>query len=152
MRIKIIGVGKLKEKYLREAVAEYAKRLTAYAKIKFIEVSDERDEDPGAIKKEGDSILKNLKEGEHVIALVINGLEKDSVEFSKMLQKLGVHGISDIAFVIGGSNGLHEDVLKRADIQLSFSKMTFPHQLMRVILMEQIYRAYKISEGGKYHK
>ena len=152
MRIKVIGVGKLKEKYLKDAVNEYIKRLSSYGKISVIEVSDERDEDPSALKKEGDSILKQIRDSEYVLALAINGSDPDSIEFSEMLDKLGVRGVSDIAFVIGGSNGLHEDVIKRADMLISFSRMTFPHQLMRVILMEQIYRAFKISRGEKYHK
>ena len=152
MRIKVIGVGKLKERYLRDAVAEYTKRLSSYGKISIDEVSDERDEDPTALKKESDSILRKIKDGEYVIALAINGKSFDSEEFSKMIGNLGVHGVSDIVFVIGGSNGLHDEVLERADILLSFSKMTFPHQLMRVILLEQIYRAFKINRGEKYHK
>lgn len=152
MRIKVIGVGKLREKYLKDAAAEYIKRLSSYGKVSMVEVSDERDEDPAALKKEGDAILRQIKDGEYVIVLAINGKSFDSVEFSEMLDGLGVRGISDIVFVIGGSNGLHEEVLARADFHLSFSKMTFPHQLMRVILMEQIYRAFKISRGEKYHK
>ncbi len=152
MRIKVIGVGKLKERYLRDAVAEYTKRLSSYGKISIDEVSDERDDDPTALKKESDSILRKIKDGEYVIALAINGKSFDSEEFSKMIGNLGVHGVSDIVFVIGGSNGLHDEVLERADILLSFSKMTFPHQLMRVILLEQIYRAFKINRGEKYHK
>ena len=152
MRIKVIGVGKLKERYLRDAVAEYTKRLSSYGKISIDEVSDERDDDPTALKKESDSILRKIKDGEYVIALAINGKSFDSEEFSKMIGNLGVHGVSDIVFVIGGSNGLHDEVLERADILISFSKMTFPHQLMRVILLEQIYRAFKINRGEKYHK
>lgn len=152
MRIKVIGVGKLKEKYLKDAVAEYAKRLSSFGKISSVEVSDERDENPAALKKEGDAILKQIRDGEYVIVLAIEGKEFDSVEFSEMLDSLGVRGISDIVFVIGGSNGIHDEVLDRADLLLSFSRMTFPHQLMRVILMEQIYRAFKISRGEKYHK
>jgi 23S rRNA (pseudouridine1915-N3)-methyltransferase len=152
MRIKVIGVGKLREKYLRDAVAEYIKRLSSYGRISMIEVSDERDEDPAALKKEGDAILRQIKDGEYVIALAIEGKSPDSIEFSEMLRGLGVRGIPDIAFVIGGSNGLHAEVLERADMLLSFSRMTFPHQLMRVILMEQIYRAFKIGRGERYHK
>ncbi|MBN1623486.1 MAG: 23S rRNA (pseudouridine(1915)-N(3))-methyltransferase RlmH [Clostridia bacterium] len=152
MRIKVIGVGKLREKYLKDAVAEYTKRLSTYGKVSMVEVSDERDDDPAALKKEGDAILKQIRDGEYTIALAINGKTFDSVEFSEMLDGLGVRGVSDIVFIIGGSNGLHEDILKRADMLLSFSKMTFPHQLMRVILHEQIYRAYKINRGEKYHK
>lgn len=152
MKIKVIGVGKLREKYLKDAVAEYTKRLSSYSKVSMVEVSDERDEDPAALKKEGDAILRQIKDGEYVIALAIKGTSFDSIEFSEMLEALGVRGISDIVFVIGGSNGLHEEVIARADFLLSFSKMTFPHQLMRVILMEQIYRAFKISRGEKYHK
>jgi 23S rRNA (pseudouridine1915-N3)-methyltransferase len=152
MRIKVIGVGKLKEKYLKDAVAEYTKRLSSFGKISSVEVSDERDENPAALKKEGDAILKQIRDGEYVIVLAIEGKEFDSVEFSEMLDSLGVRGISDIVFVIGGSNGIHDEVLDRADLLLSFSRMTFPHQLMRVILMEQIYRAFKISRGEKYHK
>jgi len=152
MRIKLICVGKLREKYLREAVNEYSKRLSSYGKLEILEIKDERDGNPDGLRKEAEGILGRIKDSDYIFALAIEGSETDSEGFSKMIDELGIRGISDIAFVIGGSNGLHKIVLNRADKQLSFSKMTFPHQLMRVILLEQIYRAYKISNGEKYHK
>ena len=152
-------VGKVKEKYFRDAIAEYAKRLSRYCKLEIIEVADEKTPDNASdvvneqIKnKEGERILSAIKDDAYVCALAIEGKMLDSVELSEKIEKLGIEGTSNITFVIGGSLGLAEAVLKRADYKLSFSKMTFPHQLMRVILLEQIYRAYRIMKNEPYHK
>jgi len=158
-KISIISVGKIKEKYLKDGIAEYSKRLGRYCKLDMIEVADEKTPDgvsdvvENQIKNlEGERILKHIKEDDFVIALAINGKMLDSVELSNQIEMLGVRGVSHIVFVIGGSLGLSDNVLKRADYKLSFSKMTFPHQLMRMILLEQIYRAYRIMKGEPYHK
>ncbi len=142
-----------------QAIEEYTKRLKAYCKIEIIEVADEKTPDNASDKevslikgKEGERILSNIKEGAHVIALAIDGKMLDSVELSERIDALGIRGISHIVFVIGGSLGLSDKVLERADYKLSFSKMTFPHQLMRVILLEQIYRSYRIIKNEPYHK
>ena len=157
--IKIICVGKVKEKYLRDGIAEYSKRLGRYCKLDIIEVADEKTPDGASeivetqIKDlEGERLLKQIRSDDYVIALAIDGKMLDSVEMSKQIESLGVRGISHIVFVIGGSLGLSDAVLKRADYKLSFSKMTFPHQLMRMILLEQIYRSYRIMKGEPYHK
>ena len=159
MRITVLSVGKIKEKYLRDGIAEYAKRLGRYCKLEMIEVADEKTPDRSfaveelLIKKtEGEKLLRYIKDGDFVIALAIEGEMLDSVQLSKKIQELGVHGESSIVFVIGGSLGLSEDVMKRSDYKLSFSKMTFPHQLMRMVLLEQIYRSYRIMNGEPYHK
>lgn len=159
MKITIISVGKIKEKYLVMAIDEYAKRLSRYAKLEFIEVGDEKTPDGASeleelqIKKvEGQKILKNIKDNSYVIALAIEGKMISSLELAQKMESLGVNGVSHIVFLIGGSLGLSEDVLKRADYLLSFSKMTFPHQLMKVILLEQIYRSYRINSNEPYHK
>ena len=159
MKITVIAVGKLKEKYFTLAIEEYAKRLTRYCKLEIIELQDEKTPDNSSdasniqIKaKEGDRILASIKDDAYVIALAINGKMLDSVEFSGKIESLGVNGTSHIVFVIGGSLGLCNRVLNRADYELSFSKMTFPHQMMRVILLEQIYRAYRIMSNEPYHK
>lgn len=159
MNISIISVGKIKEKYLRDGIDEYKKRLSRYCNIELIEVMDEKapenlsEKEEEQIKiKEGQSILKHIKEGTYVIALAINGKLLSSEELSDMLSNLGLTGKSSIAFVIGGSLGLSKEVLDRADYKLSFSKMTFPHQLMRMILLEQVYRGFKIMKGEPYHK
>jgi 23S rRNA (pseudouridine1915-N3)-methyltransferase len=159
MKISIICVGKIKEKYFSMAIDEYMKRLGRYCKPEIIEVSDEKTPDQASeaeekqIKKlEGERILKNIKDGAYLIALAIEGKMLTSVELAEELERYGVNGISHVIFVIGGSLGLSSEVLERADIQLSFSKMTFPHQLMRVILLEQIYRAYRINTNQPYHK
>jgi len=158
-RITFITVGKLKEKYLRDAVSEYAKRLTKYAKFEIIEVSDEASgektslsEELIILKKEGERILKNIKDSGYVIATVVAGTHLDSAELAGKLAKLTVEGYSHIYFIIGGSLGLGAEVTNRADFLLSFSKMTFPHQLMRVILAEQVYRAFRINNNEPYHK
>lgn len=159
MKITIITVGKIKEKYLVMAIQEYTKRLSRYAKLEFIEVSDEKTPDGASaleelqIKKtEGQKILKNIKDGAYVIALAIEGKMYSSEELAQTIDNLGIKGVSHIIFVIGGSLGLSDEVIKRADFLLSFSKMTFPHQLMKVILLEQIYRAYRINSNEPYHK
>lgn len=159
MRITLITVGKMKERYLEEAVREYAKRLSRYCKLDIIQVADERTPDGAGTalekqikEKEGQRILSCIKDGAYVIALAIEGTMLSSEEMAQRLQTLGVDGISHIVFVIGGSLGLSGQVMKRADYVLSFSKMTFPHQLMRVVLLEQIYRSYRIMAGEPYHK
>ena len=159
MKITLITVGKIKEKYLKDAIAEYSKRLSRYCKLEIVEVADEKTPDKASealenqIKeKEGNRILSHISDSDYVIALAINGKERDSVELAEHIRSLGLHGKSSLAFVIGGSLGLSEEVLKRADEKLSFSKMTFPHQLMRVILAEQVYRSYRIIHGEPYHK
>jgi len=159
MNITIIGVGKIKEAFYRDAVAEYAKRLSRYCKFQVVEVSDEKTPDQTTEHeedlirgKEAERILKQIKDDAYVIALAIQGKKLDSVAFSDYIGKLGVQGKSNLVFIIGGSLGLHDSVLKRADYLLSFSDMTFPHQLMRVILSEQIYRGFRIMNGEPYHK
>jgi len=159
MKITLICVGKLKEKYLIQGVEEYAKRLGRYCSLEIIELADEKTPDnaPEAIsagikKKEGDRILKAIKDDSYCIALAIDGSMLSSEELAGKLDKLAVSGVSHISFIIGGSLGLSDDVLKRADYKLSFSKMTFPHQLMRLIFLEQIYRAFRINNNEPYHK
>lgn len=159
MKITLITVGKIKEKYFREAIEEYIKRLSKYCKPDVIEVADEKTPDrlspahEDAIKeKEADRILKYIKEDAFVYTLEILGEKTDSVSFAKQIENIGIGGKSHIQFIIGGSLGLHESVSKKADRKISFSDMTFPHQLMRVILLEQIYRAYRIISGEPYHK
>lgn len=159
MKTTIISVGKIKEAFYREAIAEYCKRLSAYCKLEIREVADEKTPDHAAAEletqikdKEGERILKLLDEKTYVCALAIDGKKYDSPSLAGHLEKLMVSGVSNITFVIGGSLGLSEQVLKRADEKLSFSDMTFPHQLMRVILLEQIYRCFKIQHHEPYHK
>ena len=142
-----------------DGIAEYAKRLSRYCRLTFCQVADEKTPDRASealntqIKDtEGERLMKHIREQDYVIALAIDGKMVDSVELSQKIEKLGVSGVSSIAFVIGGSLGLSDKVLRRADYKLSFSKMTFPHQLMRVILLEQIYRAYRIMKNEPYHK
>lgn len=159
MHISIICVGKIKEKYLTMAAEEYKKRLSRYCRLEIIEVSDEKTPDNASdnfndrIKeKEASRILKYIKDDAYVISLELTGIMLDSVELADYMEKLAVDGKGDIVFIIGGSLGLHKSVSQRADFKLSFSKMTFPHQLMRVILLEQIYRSYRIINGEPYHK
>lgn len=159
MKITIVCVGKIKEKFYTDAVAEYKKRLGRYCSLEIAEVSDEKTkEDAGECEnamikdREGERILKKIRDDGYVIALAIDGVSMDSVELSEKIAKLGVHGTSHIYFVIGGSLGLSDAVLHRADVKLSFSRMTFPHQLMRVILLEQVYRSYRIMNHEPYHK
>lgn len=159
MKITLICVGKLKEKYLAMGVEEYVKRLSRYCTLELIELTDEKTPDNASDameeiikKKEGERILKSLKEDSYCIALAIEGNMLSSQELAGKIDSLGVSGISHISLIIGGSLGLSGDVLKRSDYKLSFSKMTFPHQLMRMILLEQIYRAYRIINNQPYHK
>ncbi|MEZ3486317.1 MAG: 23S rRNA (pseudouridine(1915)-N(3))-methyltransferase RlmH [Lachnospiraceae bacterium] len=159
MRITLITVGKIKEKYLRDAVAEYVKRLGAYCKLEIVEVADEKtSEHAGEAEKEavqsreGERILKHVKGDAYVITLEILGKQLSSEELADKMEGLGLQGNSHVVFVIGGSIGLGAEVLKRSDYALSFSRMTFPHQLMRVILLEQIYRGFRIINGAPYHK
>lgn len=159
MKITILTVGKIKEDFYRKAIAEYSKRLSRYCKLEIIEVTDEKTPDSASavveeqIKdKEGERLLKYIREDACVIALAIEGKMLDSIGLSKNIEQLGVMGKSHIIFVIGGSLGLSDCILKHADFKLSFSKMTFPHQLMRVILLEQIYRSYRIICKEPYHK
>ncbi|MBE0313557.1 MULTISPECIES: 23S rRNA (pseudouridine(1915)-N(3))-methyltransferase RlmH [Bacillaceae] len=159
MNISIITVGKLKEKYLKQGIEEYTKRLSSYSKIEIIEVPDEKapevlsEAEMIQVKdKEGERILAKVPADAHVIALAIEGKQKSSEELAETLDKLATYGKSKVTFIIGGSLGLSSQVLKRADDKLSFSKMTFPHQLMRLILVEQVYRAFRINRGEPYHK
>ena len=159
MKITVIGVGRLKEKYWQAAIDEYSKRLSKYVKLDIIEVPDEKApenlsaaEEEIVKKNEGERILKNIRDGAYVIALAINGKMLGSEELSEFLNVRMVRGAGHIVFVIGGSLGLSPEVLDRADYKLSFSKMTFPHQMMRVILLEQFYRAVKIMKNEPYHK
>lgn len=159
MKITCVVVGKIKEKYFTDAIKEYSKRLSRYCKLEIVELADEKTPDGAseaeelAIReKEGERILKALKDDAYVIALAIEGKMLDSVELSRKIESLGISGTSHIAFVIGGSLGLALAVMKRADYALSFSRMTFPHQLMRVVLLEQLYRSYRIMKNEPYHK
>ncbi|GEL76356.1 23S rRNA (pseudouridine(1915)-N(3))-methyltransferase RlmH [Tenuibacillus multivorans] len=159
MDIKIISVGKLKEKYLKQGIEEYLKRLKAYAKVKIEEVPDEHapenlsDAEKEDVKnREGEKILTKLSTDTYVVSLEIQGKSLTSEDFARKLDDLATYGRSKVAFVIGGSLGLSKAVKKRSDFAISFSKMTFPHQLMRLILLEQIYRAFKINRGEPYHK
>lgn len=159
MRITLVTVGKVKEKYLRDAIDEYQKRLSRYCTLEIVEVADEKTserasqaEEEAVRQKEGERILKYLKEGAYLITLEIAGKQLASEELADKIDKLGITGVSHIIFVIGGSIGLSKEVTKRADFALSFSKMTFPHQLMRVILLEQIYRSFRIIHKEPYHK
>ncbi len=159
MNISIVCVGKLKEKYLKEAIADYGTRLTHYCRFEIIEVSDEKAPDnlgtagEKQVKdKEGQSILKHVKEDAYLIALSPGGRMESSEQFSQRIAALGVRGQSNVVFAIGGSLGLSDEVLRRSNHTLSFSPMTFPHGLFRVILVEQIYRAFKIERNETYHK
>ena len=159
MRITILCVGKIKEKFYSDAVAEYAKRLSKYCKLEIVEVSDEKTPDGASAlveeqikEKEGKRILEKIKEDAFVCTLEIAGKRLTSEGLAQWMEKLAISGTSHIVFVIGGSLGLHSSVLNRSNMGLSFSDMTFPHQLMRVILTEQIYRAFRIINGEPYHK
>lgn len=159
MKIRLIVVGKLKEKYLVAGIKEYQKRISGYTNIEIIEVADERIPDKASLAqevmvkaKEGKKILDKIKQDDYVILLDVGGKELDSIAFSKHLEQCMINGKSTIDFVIGGSLGHGEEILQRADFCLSFSPMTFPHQLMRLILIEQIYRAFKIMKNETYHK
>ncbi|GGL57593.1 23S rRNA (pseudouridine(1915)-N(3))-methyltransferase RlmH [Sporolactobacillus putidus] len=159
MNIEILCVGKLKEKYFKQGIEEYIKRLRPYANVSIVEVADEKA--PESLSEaeieqvktaEGERLLKKLPDSSYAIVLAIHGKQMPSEAFAEKIRELATYGQSDIAFIIGGSNGLSDAVLRRADFQLSFSKFTFPHQLMRLILVEQIYRAFKIMRGEPYHK
>ena len=154
MEIRILSVGKIKEKYLTAGIQEYAKRLSRYCKLNFIQVPDEKTPDKASdsLNNQIKNTEGNIREQDYVIALALDGKMLDSVELSKKLGQLGVEGKSSIVFVIGGSLGLSDQVLNRADFKLSFSRMTFPHQLMQMILLEQIYRGYRILNNEPYHK
>ena len=159
MKITVIAVGKIKEKFYTDAIAEYSKRLSRYCRLEIIQVADEKTPDGASeaqerqIKeKEGSRILAQIKDGAYVIALAVQGIMLSSEQLAGKLNRLGVDGQSQIVLIIGGSLGLSDEVLKRADYHLSFSPMTFPHQLMRAILLEQIYRSYRIISGEPYHK
>jgi 23S rRNA (pseudouridine1915-N3)-methyltransferase len=154
-----VTVGKIKEKFYTDAIAEYSKRLNRYCKLEILQVADEKTPDKASeaeerqIKeKEGERILAQIKDTSYVIVLAIEGKQLSSEELAAKLDQLGVSGRSDLVFVIGGSLGLSEAVMRRADYALSFSRMTFPHQLMRVVLLEQIYRGFRINAGEPYHK
>ncbi len=159
MNITVVTVGKLKEKYLKMGIDEFTKRLGSYAKVNIVEVPDEKapeslsDADMEIVKKkEAERILAKIGSDTYVIALAIEGKMKTSEELAADLESLMTYGRSKVAFVIGGSLGLHDSVIKRADELLSFSKMTFPHQMMKLILLEQVYRAFRIMKGEPYHK
>ena len=159
MKVTILCVGKIKENFYRQAIEEYAKRLSKYCKFEIVEVADEKTPDKASevqenqIKeKEADRILEKIKEDAYVFTLEIKGKRFTSEGFADCIRKAALYGKSNLVFVIGGSLGLHEKVLNRSDQAISFSDMTFPHQLMRVILSEQIYRAYRIINGEPYHK
>lgn len=159
MKIRLLTVGKIKEKYLKDAIAEYSKRLSRYCKLEILEAADEKTPDNASEvlemqikKKEGDRLLNFISDTDYVIALDLKGEMYTSEEFASKIDKLGIQGVSTIDFIIGGSLGLSEEVRKRADMKVSFSKMTFPHQLMRVIFLEQLYRSYRIIKNEPYHK
>lgn len=149
--LKIICVGKIKEKYLQDAIKDYQKRISKYTKIEIIELQEENQKEiPKCIELEGNKILNQIKEKDYVITLEVEGNILTSLEFSKNIEKK--EGLGNIIFVIGGSYGISDDVKRRSNQKISFSKLTFPHQLFRVILLEQIYRAYKIKNNESYHK
>jgi len=159
MHIHIISVGKIKEKYIKLGIAEFEKRLQTYCKLSFIELADEQAPEQLGEKElqkvkniEGARILSKVKEGDYIIVLDVQGLRWSSEQLAEQMQKLSFQGKNKLVFVIGGSNGLSTEVLTRANVKLSFSKMTFPHQLMKLILLEQVYRAFKIQKGEPYHK
>lgn len=159
MKIRIIAVGKLKEKYLKQGIDEYAKRLGKYCKFEIVEVADEKapetlsEAEMLQIKaKEGEKILAKIGEGDYVYALAINGKDYSSEEFAASVDKVTTQGKSTLNFVIGGSLGLSDEVMKRCDQEISFGRVTYPHQLMRLILTEQIYRCFRIIHGHAYHK
>lgn len=159
MNISIIAVGKLKEKYLKAAIDEYSKRLSKYCKLDIIELQDEKTPNNASAKdeeiikdKEGKLILSKIKDGSYVVAMDLNGNQLTSEEFADFISNCGVTGNSNIVIIIGGSLGLSNEVIKRANYKLCFSKMTFPHQLFRVMLLEQVYRGFRIINGEPYHK
>lgn len=159
IRITVLAVGKIKEKYFKDAIAEYSKRLQSYARLEIVELADEKTPDTASSAEEekikgieGARILQKIPQGSFVVTLEIGGRQMDSVEFARFLEKKSVQGQSHFTFIIGGSLGLSEEVTKRSDLALSFGPMTFPHQLMRVVLLEQIYRSFRILSNEPYHK
>ncbi len=158
MKIKILCVGKIKEKFFNEALLEYKKRLSGYCKIEITEVSDEKikyENDSNkeiAMKKEGERLLAKIKDNDYLITLEIKGEKMSSENLANKINKLSIEGVSNIVFLIGGSYGINKEVRNRSNFSLSFSEMTFPHQLMRVVLLEQIYRTFKINKNEPYHK
>ena len=159
MKIKIVTVGKLKEKYLRDGIAEYSKRISRFATIEMLELADEKTPDRASdsenakiLDVEGNRILSKIGDREFVVVLAIEGKNLSSEEFSKQLEQASINGYSTLTFVIGGSLGLSHQVKKRANLFLSFGRLTLPHQLMRLVLVEQIYRAFTIQQGSPYHK
>ena len=159
MKIKIVTVGKLKEKYLRDGIAEYSKRISRFATIEMLELADEKTPDRASdsenekiLNLEGNRILSKIGDREFVVVLAIEGKTLSSEEFSKQLEQASINGYSTLTFVIGGSLGLSPQVKNRANLSLSFGRLTLPHQLMRLVLVEQIYRAFTIQQGSPYHK
>ena len=159
MQITILAVGTIKEKFYIEAIKEFEKRLSRYCRLKIVEVDDEKTPDSASgkmceqvLKKEGEKLSSHIPDNAYVISLAIEGKKYDSVEFSKRINNLAITGKSNIVFIIGGSLGICEDIKKKSDELISFSDMTFPHQLMRVILLEQVYRSYRIIQNEPYHK
>jgi 23S rRNA (pseudouridine1915-N3)-methyltransferase len=159
MNISIVAVGKIKEKYLVSGIKEYQKRLSGYCKLNIIEVPDRQAPEnlspaqlEEVINQEGQDIMRNIRTGSHMIALDIKGKKMSSEKMAQYMNRLAITGSSNVTFVIGGSNGLSQEVLQKAGLRLSFSDMTFPHQLMRLILLEQIYRWFRIMRGEPYHK
>ena len=159
LNVTILAVGKIKEKLLSDAIDEYSKRLGRYCRLETIRVKDDPTPDNPTdkerdivLKREGERLIEKIPKGAYIIPLCIEGKQKSSEEFAKIMSEIPSGGKSEVAFIIGGSMGLWDRIKDMADIKLSFSKMTFPHQLMCVILLEQLYRAFNISGGGKYHK
>lgn len=159
MNIRIVAVGKIKEKYIQEGIKEFSKRLSRYCSLDVVEIDDEKapenlseKEMEIVKKKEGDRILSKISQNTFIISLEIEGKQLSSEDLSKKIEDLMIDGVNDITFIIGGSLGLSEEVRNRSNFKLSFSKMTFPHQLMRLILLEQIYRGFRIMKGEPYHK
>lgn len=152
MNITVICVGNIKEKFFKDACAEYIKRITRFGKVNIFEIQECHGGESQDTEKEGKLLLKKINPSSYKIALCVEGKKVSSEKLSEIVENAGVNGKSEITFIIGGSDGLSEEVKKAADLRLSFSDMTFPHQLMRVLLLEQVYRAFKISAGEKYHK
>ena len=152
LKVNIIAVGSIKEKYLSDAISEYLKRLSRFANVSIIEIEEKSVSSDLRLKKEQEGIAILKKARGYIIALDGGGVQLSSVDFSKKIEDIALSGVSEISFVIGGSNGHSEQVLKASDMQLSFGKMTYPHQLFRVMLLEQIYRAFTITAGTPYHK
>ena len=159
MKIKIVTVGKLKEKYLRDGIAEYTKRISRFAKLEMIELTDEKTPDKASelenqkiLETEGERILSKVGERDFVVVLAIEGETLSSEELSKQLEQASIKGYSTLTFIIGGSLGLAPVVKNRANLSVSFGRLTLPHQLMRLVLVEQIYRAFTIQQGSPYHK